>query len=623
MSSELLIQAPRSGIAPSAHTGVADIRQLDIFSDPGVVKLNNLMQDVSGGVVTGLIKWMVKNPATPTEIYAVDDGGVVYKSDDSGDSWAELTGNTAGGHGNGMAIFKNYLFVAGDDFIDVCGDGTVTGITAANWTLDWETGDLVSDVDWHPMLISKNDNKLYIGAGKYVASLDEETTFASGTPATYTWTPQALDLPSNYRIKCLEELGNNLMCGTWQGTNVYDLRIADIFPWDRSSPSFFQPIQIAEHGVHAMLNNGNYLIVLAGIEGRVYKCDGVNASPIVQIPPTISDLSGGKGLLAYPGALINYKGRPFFGIGAMESLEGGELVTNGTFTGGIAGWTPQPTNLGWTYDGVGAALFTDNGGNDAIMEQSIGAENGKIYHVTFSVTQLGASVNGYIQIGAGDFYYFSDSGAQSLNVLAGSSNDQIWFGGEVGTPSFSIDNVSILEISHIPGIGIYSLMSTSKGTILVNEHTISTGNSGDAIIANVASLLAVTRDSLVAGWRSNLDYGIDKIDTTEYASDYDGYFITPLYAVGTNKQPRPFLEIEFQLVKPFRADEGIKIYYRNDLDSGFATLGTWDYDTWGAEISHNSNFNSSINIPPCENLQLKVALKGNATTPELRAVILR
>jgi hypothetical protein len=221
-----------------------------------------------------------------------------------------------------LAIWKNYLFVARDVCLDVCGDGTATGIAAANWTLDWTTSALSSDVLWHPMLTSKNDGKLYIGAGRYVFSLDEATgTFAPGTGSTYTMTEQALDLPSSYRIKCIEELGNNLMLGTWQGTAVTDIRIADIFPWDRSSVSFGQPIVIDDFGVHAMKNIGNSLIVLAGTSGTIYRSDGANAYIVGQLP---IDLSGGKYIEFYPGGICSYKNKTFFGIG-----NGGTTVIDG------------------------------------------------------------------------------------------------------------------------------------------------------------------------------------------------------------------------------------------------------------------------------------------------------
>jgi len=123
-----------------------------------------------------------------------------------------MEGFTAGGHGNGLAIFKNYLIVARDAYLDVCGDGTTTGIVNANWSNSWQAID--SDTLWHPMIVSKLDGLLYGGAGRYVFSIEELTTFVPGTGATFTYTQQALDLPSRYRIKCLDELGNNIMLGT-------------------------------------------------------------------------------------------------------------------------------------------------------------------------------------------------------------------------------------------------------------------------------------------------------------------------------------------------------------------------------------------------------------------------
>lgn len=309
----LIIEAPKQGIAQSPHIGFADVRNIDITSIPGVAQLNNILAKVSSTTVTAQVNWIVRHPITTTEVYALDSAGTVYKSTDSGATWAVLAGSSStAAHGNGLWIWKNYLFVARDAFLDVCGDGTGTGITAANWTLGWQAID--SDVLWHPMMTSRNDNKLYGGAGKYVYSLDENTgqTFAPGNSATYTWTAQAVDLPPSYRIKAIEELGNNLMLGTWQGTNIYDIRIANIFPWDRSSSTFGQPIVIDDFGVHAMKNIGNSLVVLAGLNGTIFRCDGVNAYIIGQLP---QDLRGGKYLEWYPGSICSYKNKVFFGVG--------------------------------------------------------------------------------------------------------------------------------------------------------------------------------------------------------------------------------------------------------------------------------------------------------------------
>lgn len=305
-SDALTILAPREGIAQSPHIGFGDVRNLDIDSIPGIAQLNTLMQKKSGATVDAQIKWIVRDPVTTANFFAVDSNGSVYNSSDSGATWAELSDRD--GSGQGLAIWKDYLFVCETTTIDVY--GPLSG--AAAWTNNWKTID--TDSDWHPMFVSKNDGKLYGGAGRFVFSVEENSgqTFAPATAASFTFTAQALDLPSPYKIKCLEELGNNLMCGTWQGTNIYDVREAVIFPWDRSSVSYGQPIQMSEYGVHAMHNSGNVLYVLAGIEGVVYKSDGVNAYPIARLP---QDLSGGKYLEWYPGAICTFKRKIFVGVG--------------------------------------------------------------------------------------------------------------------------------------------------------------------------------------------------------------------------------------------------------------------------------------------------------------------
>ncbi|MEK7180136.1 MAG: hypothetical protein AAB706_01560 [Patescibacteria group bacterium] len=496
--SKLTINAPQQGISSSPFVGYGDVRQLDIFILHGAIKLNNLTAKKSGTTVIGRVNWMVKNPATPAEVYALDADGKVYKSTDSGATWALMTGFTAGGAGQGLAIWKNYLFVARATAIDICGDGTATGITNANWSNSWAGMTLDTDALWHPMLVSKNDNKLYIGAGKYVASIDEATApFAPGTAASYTATAQALDLPPNYRIKCVEELGNNLMLGTWQGTNVYDLRVADIFPWDRSSSSFGQPIVLNEFGIHAMLNIGNALIVLAGIDGQIYLSDGVGASPIAQIPQSIADISNNKYIDFYPGAICNYKKKVYFGVSS-----GGTATT-------------------------------------------------------------------------------------------------------------------------IAGMGIYSLTRTSRGNILVNEHLISTGNDGDGEILKIGALLPITRDNLLIGWQDATTYGIDNITTSSFVTSYGGYFISPMYRVGTSNHTRKFQEVEINLARPLRTNEGVKLSYRSDLTASFTDFLTFDFATYAGKLSHTTILSKpTFDIPASELLQIKCSLTGTTTSPEFLSLIL-
>jgi hypothetical protein len=501
---KLTINAPKTGIAQSPLVGFADVRNIDVTSVAGIAMINNLQAKVSATTVVGQINWIVRHPITTAEVYALDNGGKVYRSGDSGATWALMTGNTqTSAHGNGLAIFKNYLIVARDGFLDVCGDGavsgngTTTGISNAGWTNGWQVID--SDVLWHPMIISKNDSKLYGGAGRFIFYLYEIKTFDPGTSASFTYTQQALDLPVNYRIKCLEEFGNDLMIGTWQGTNVTDIRVADIFPWDRSSITFGQPVPIDDFGVHAMKNNGNSIIVLAGISGTVRRCDGAQSYIIGQIPVSVADVRGSQYIEFYPGAIHLYKNRIFFGVGNSAS-------------------------------GVG-------------------------------------------------------------------------------------------------GMGVYSLNQTGQGNVLTFEHQLSnfdtTGNDGTSQILKASAILPISKNTILVGWRDNTTYGIDLTTATSYTTSYGAYFISPLYTVGTSKQPFKFGELEFSLVRPLRANEGVKIEYRTNLTDSFTTINTYNYATYGGVLSKNIITDKPTKIPDCEKIQIKVSLTGTTTSPEFETLSLQ
>lgn len=304
---DLIINAPRQGIAQSPHIGFGDVRNLDIYTVPGIAKLNNILVKKSSTTVTAWVKWIVRDPVTSANFYAIDSNGVVYNSTDSGATWASLSDRD--GSGQGLGIWKNYLFVANATSVDIY------SIAGGTWTTGWAGLTLTSDSDWHPIHHSLNDDKLYIGNSYYVATVEQVAgqVFAPGTATTYTADADALDLPSAYKIKCIEELGNNIYFGTWQGSAANSIRKADIFVWDGSADSFGQPIVMADYGVHAMKNIGGSLIVLAGISGTIYRCDGASAYVIGRLP---MDLSGGKWLKWYPGALMYFKDKIYFGVGS-------------------------------------------------------------------------------------------------------------------------------------------------------------------------------------------------------------------------------------------------------------------------------------------------------------------
>jgi len=312
----LVINNFQKGIAPSPYFGFGDMRNLDIYSYPGIIRLNNLMTKQSSTTVTDLILWLVRNPLSTSEVWALGDTAKVYKSTDGGSTWSLVTGNSSGS-GQGLAIWRDYLFVARSGHLETYGPLS----SSPSWTTTWKTID--SDSAWHPMIIGQDDI-LYGGAGRYIFSLQEVAgqTFAPGTSSTYTWNSQALDLPKNYRVKCLAELGEKLMIGTWQGSNIYDYKIADIFPWDRTSDSFELPIRMSENGINGMITVNNLLYILAGIEGKVFVSNSTSTTEIAKIPSSIGNIDSGKRWDFYPGAIMNHQGRIFFGVGSSNGVAG-------------------------------------------------------------------------------------------------------------------------------------------------------------------------------------------------------------------------------------------------------------------------------------------------------------
>ena len=299
------------GIASTPQEGFQELRNIDIVSDIGVAKIGLKAVDVSGGTVTATPLWFVNNPAsTYYEIYALDSNQTVYKTIDAGNGWTKITGNGSGA-GYGIAVWKNYLFVMRDVKIDVY--GPLNGV--ASWTLDWQTIDTTGDA-FHPALVGQDDI-LYIGCGRYLASIAETSglTFAPGTASTYNFNSRALDLAANYKIRALTELGRYLMIGTYMGTYIYaGPQIADIFPWDRTSPSFEQPIRIKEKGIHALTTIQNRMYIFAGVHGRCFISDGSNVDELFRVPENLLTLTSGSYYEVYPGAITFHEGRLLFGF---------------------------------------------------------------------------------------------------------------------------------------------------------------------------------------------------------------------------------------------------------------------------------------------------------------------
>lgn len=306
-SSELIIENWQQGIAPSPEQGFGMMKNVDIYTNPGSVRLTNLQTKKSASLVGNIIIGFRRDPLNNAgqNIWAYDKSAIVYKSADGGTTWSIVTGNSSG-TGTGIGLWKDYLFVATTTKLDVY--GPLSG--APVWSTAWQT--LTSDT-FHTMLESVDD-KLYICNNKYVAQLKELTTFLPGTGSTYTWTAAAITLAAKYHAKCLADLGSFLMVGTWVGLNIYEFKIADVFPYARTDLTLGIPLKLNKNGINAMLSVNNRLYIQAGISGEIFESDSVTFVKIGRMPNYVMNFDSGVWVQTYPEAIMWHRDKLYFGV---------------------------------------------------------------------------------------------------------------------------------------------------------------------------------------------------------------------------------------------------------------------------------------------------------------------
>lgn len=225
----------------------------------------------------GRIRHFTDNPSN-NNIYCVDDNGRVWYVGDFNRLWVLIDGNTrTNANGNGICVWKNYLLVFRNAFIDVYGNLN-SAIGARTWTNNWIG---ISSATSHHAIWGLDDI-LYFCNGTSVASLQEGVPpFVPATPASYVYTAQALNLPSSYNSFRLEELGGNLMVAANTGVNVFN---SAIFPWDRFSTTFDLPIKLPFQ-LDTFLVYNNVLYIFAPKMLRIYATNGSYITEIKRLPP--------------------------------------------------------------------------------------------------------------------------------------------------------------------------------------------------------------------------------------------------------------------------------------------------------------------------------------------------
>ena len=287
------------GIADSDYLGaensMAQLWGFDIHSEAGISKVNQALTKDSGSTIDDLVKASVPCSDGNTYLFG-STNGKVWKRTSAGVYSLEATVSPAVGAIGILEAkeYMGYIYYATQNRLGRVAVGAAWSTRDDNWaTFDG------GDVDWHPMLIL--NLVLYIGDKNYVAQVDAGVFSA-----------QALDMPdlsSNLRVKCLGQLGTDLLVGTYIASNVIGTQI---FRWNTWSVSFTNSDPIPEVGINSFLPIDNAVIVNAGTKGNTYVYDGSTLELYKQIKGTWNNTTNKA--VVNPNAVLNFNGLPLFGL---------------------------------------------------------------------------------------------------------------------------------------------------------------------------------------------------------------------------------------------------------------------------------------------------------------------
>ena len=392
-----------AGIMDSAYEGIkggfASIVGLDYRTYPGILQVERPMLKVSGqsggsDVVNGFVKWIIN--LGPESDYALCDEQAVgttgyetriLRTENSGATWSlfKMMGTSDSPfNANGGIFWKNYFLFASDKHLGYYKPGTT-------WVLDWQSFHTATDtggndIDWHPMWQGQRDGSLYIGCGRYVALLVETAgkTFDPTDATTYSFTYNALDIPSDFRIKSFAEVGDYLMLGCWKKVGTKHYPVAVLYPWNyvirplsHEAPLFKNKLM----GVSAQLNIDNVLYSWLGSKGEIFYYNGSEFRKLKRL----SKNDGIGTLEIRPGAVKEFNDMAYFGVdnaptytpavlggiyqyGSHDKakyppsinlpypLSLGQSAAHEIYSLGVAGLNDQILLAGWYIDGANSGI---------------------------------------------------------------------------------------------------------------------------------------------------------------------------------------------------------------------------------------------------------------------------
>jgi hypothetical protein len=284
------------GIADSDYLGgkasVAEAVGLDIHSESGLIKVNQALTKESGSTVDDLVKARVACSDGKTYLFG-STNGKIWSRASNGTYTLEATASPAAGAAGILDAqeYNGYIYYAMQSRLGRWQLGTAWSTRNDSWATFTNTDDT-----YHPMRVL--NIVLYIGDKNYLAQVDAGTFSAN-----------ALDLETKYRITALGRAGTDILLGTIVAGNVIT---ATRFRWNTWSVSFSSQDDIPEVGVNAFLEGDNYAWWSAGLKGNIY----IDNGSLLDMYKTVKGVfnNSSKQGKVNANAVLNFAGLPLFGF---------------------------------------------------------------------------------------------------------------------------------------------------------------------------------------------------------------------------------------------------------------------------------------------------------------------
>jgi len=242
----------------------------------------------------------------------------------------------------------------------------------------------------HMSLVSINDGNVYFCHGPYVGAFQATPfqTVTKGNMKTFRYNCAALGLPRTDGSIWLTEMRNQLLIAGYH----------KIYPWDRISPQWSNPIPVYENIVK-MTNILNTVYILAGSKGNIYFSNGYNAELLYKMPDYIAGVVDPKWTF---GGIMEHRNQLYFQATATNSSTGTNIVAgvykldinktvltmDSQYSGGLL-----PTGLTTT----GGILVNNNNLTPLAYDNYYSAYSASTNSIDFNDTTLYSSNEGLIE----------------------------------------------------------------------------------------------------------------------------------------------------------------------------------------------------------------------------------